>query len=88
MNSFADDTKATTPQTDVISIFYQEPLARAQGLKSYQDLVGLVRDQPVGAKIYLSRHRPEAPTVVDPNSRIEFSLQQIQFNQTRLGVGP
>ena len=88
MSSFQEDTGTSTQQADTISIFYEKELGQKQGLNSFNDFVKLVREKPIPAKIYLSRHRPQAPVVNDSNGRIEFSLQQIQFNQTRLGVGP
>jgi hypothetical protein len=45
----------------------------------------LVASVPVAAKVYLRRHRPHMPSPNEALNRIEFQLQQIQFNQIRLG---
>jgi hypothetical protein len=70
--------------TDVIRVLFDENNApsnfpSAEGFR--QSLVS----QPLSAKIYLRRHRPSAPTPNDAINRIEFTLQQIQLNQNRLG---
>ena len=45
----------------------------------------LVASAPVPAKVYLRSHRPQATAPNDSLNRIEFQLQQIQFNQIRTG---
>jgi hypothetical protein len=88
MGDYQPDAARRVQQSDVITIFYEDSKTTKQVFNTYRDFVTRVRNQALPAKIYLSQHRPEAPVVNDALNRIEFSLQQIQFNQTRLGVGP
>lgn len=82
------DSARPLQQTDTITVFYKDALGAKQGFTKYRDFVNRVQEQPLPAKIFLSRHRPQTPVANDAFNRIEFSLQQIQFNQTRLGSGP
>ncbi len=43
---------------------------------------------PRKAKVYLDHRQPKAPTTDDMLSKINFQLQQIQFNQLRQPTGP
>jgi hypothetical protein len=87
MGDYQPDSGRRLQQSDVITIFYESDQGKKQGFETYLDFVHRVQAQSLPAKIYLSRHRPEVPVVNDVMNRIEFSLQQIQFNQTRLGGG-
>jgi hypothetical protein len=65
-------------QTDQLVVFFN-PKAFPPNVKSMKDFT-----YPISAKLTLRRHRPQLP----PNTnqlldRIQFQLQQIQFNQLR-----
>ena len=76
---FDPDKSKSLIHTDEIIIYFKN----SQGVfKTAQDL------QNLDAKLTLRSHRPVTPAINDVGSRIEFQLQQIQFNQTRLGTGP
>ncbi len=88
MGEYQPDPTQRVQQSDVITIFYEDSLAKKQGFPNYRSFATRIAQQALPAKIFLSRHRPQLPVANDVMNRIEFSLQQIQFNQTRLGVGP
>ncbi|HEY3964990.1 MAG TPA: hypothetical protein VGM05_10605 [Planctomycetaceae bacterium] len=58
---------------------------------SFKDFYGFrnsLLKQPLAAKVYLQRHRPQTLPPGNDNSRVEFFLQQIQQGQFRNGTGP
>lgn len=56
--------------------------AKAAGLKTPAQL-----KFPIAAKFYLRHNRPKPPSTNELLDRIQFQLQQIQFNQLRTGFG-
>ena len=78
---YPDLTKRPT-QSDTFRIDLNLGDVKAAGISSYADLK---LQLPLAGKVYLQSHRPQAPVANDVLNRIEFSLQQIQFNQIRLG---
>ena len=85
-----DETKSQsgrTPTTDVVRVLFQGAYPPS-GFKTPDDLIQAIVSQPLAAKIYLHRHRPQLGTPSDTNSRIEFYLQQIQQGQIRGAIGP
>jgi hypothetical protein len=66
------------PQTDQLFIFF-DPKQFPAGVKSMMDL-----KYPITAKLTLRGHRPQLPPSTNQLlDRIQFQLQQIQFNQSR-----
>jgi hypothetical protein len=77
---FDDDNPKRVSDTDQIVVFFDPEVT---GKKTPADL-----KLPLGARIYLRHNRPTPPTTSDLLNRVEFQLQQIQFNQLRTGGGP
>jgi hypothetical protein len=78
-------TDAARPaETDRLWLSFDPEVAAAKeaGLKTPADL-----QFPIAAKFYLRHSRPQPPTTNELLDRIQFQLQQIQFNQLRTGFG-
>ena len=84
LHTFSTRSWTRPPRPDepyaVITIILSAP--KNIPIKGYEDLKSQL---PLSAKVYLIGHRPQAPVANDALNRIEYSLQQIQFNQIRLG---
>ena len=83
--NIGDSSSGRSRTTDVLRVLFQGASPPA-GFKKAEDLSFAINSQPIPAKVYLYRHRPQAPTPSDATSRIEFYLQQIQQGQLR-GAG-
>src|SRR5262249_32631911 len=67
--------------TEKIVVFFDPDKAKP-ALKSVEDM-----KFPIAAKAFLRGHRPLPTTTNELLDRLNFQLQQIQFNQLRLGAG-
>lgn len=78
-------TDAPRPaETDRLRVYFDPDAegAKAAGLKTPAGL-----SFPLAAKFYLNHKQPKPPTTNDLLDRVQFQLQQIQFNQLRTGAG-
>jgi hypothetical protein len=76
-----------SPRLKMVDMFYMYVVGESSLPQGIASLDALAASVPIAAKVYLRGHRPQAPTANDPLNRIEFQLQQIEFNQIRLGGG-
>jgi hypothetical protein len=84
VNEYLPLDAARPAETDRLRVFFDPEAegAKEAGLKTPADL-----KFPIPAKFYLRQNRPKPPTTNELLDRIQFQLQQIQFNQLRTGFG-
>jgi hypothetical protein len=78
---FEPKTGPSPAETDRLNLYLdlrKQPL----GAKTVDEFKAKL---PAPAKVHVRGHQPEAPTTNDLLNRVNFQLQQIQFNQVRTG---
>jgi hypothetical protein len=79
---FDPDNAQRVSETDNLVVYF-DPDSAPPDKKSPEKLT-----LPLAAKVFLRHNRPQPPTTSDLLDRIQFQLQQIQFNQLRNPSSP
>ena len=86
VNELEDRLKTLWPPHKLNGNEKTEIISKATALVGYNPNTqqALFMPLPQTGKLYLRTHAPTAPTTEDSLNRVNFQLQQIQFNQLRL----